>query len=79
VLAEKAGDIERRGFHPELLYLARKLRLSMLEVPVAWSHQQGTRINRSHDGIRMFGEVLRIRWNALSGKYSTNPPVAEVL
>lgn len=50
-----------------------------VEVPVAWSHREGTRINPSHDGIRMFGEVLRICWNALSGKYSTKPPVSEVL
>lgn len=61
--------IERWGFDPELLYLARKSRLKVVEVGVAWAHDEGTRINPLRDGLRMFGEVLKIRWNAMSGKY----------
>jgi hypothetical protein len=44
---------------------------------VAWSHREGTRINPLRDGIRMFGELLTIRWNALSGKYAARQTVAE--
>jgi|SRR5450432_100995 dolichyl-phosphate beta-glucosyltransferase len=62
--------IERWGFDPEVLYLARKLSFSIKEVPVLWSHRDGTRINPLRDGIRMFGEVLKIRWNAICGKYA---------
>jgi dolichyl-phosphate beta-glucosyltransferase len=62
--------IERWGFDPELLYLARTLHLRVVEVPVTWSHREGTRINPLRDGIRMLGEMLTIRWNALSGKYA---------
>ena len=62
--------IERWGFDPELLYLARRAGLRVQEVPVAWAHVEGTRISPLRDGIRMFGEVLKIRWNALTGKYS---------
>jgi glycosyltransferase involved in cell wall biosynthesis len=62
--------IERWGFDPEVLYLARKLSFSIEEVPVLWSHREGTRINPLRDGIRMFGEVLKIRWNAIRGKYA---------
>jgi dolichyl-phosphate beta-glucosyltransferase len=64
--------IERWGFDPELLYLARKFRFSVKEVPVAWAHREGTRISPLRDGIRMLGEVLSIRWNALIGKYDSN-------
>jgi len=71
--------IERWGFDPELLYLARKLKLTVQEVPVAWSHRDGTRLNPLRDGVRMFGEVLRIRWNAWSGKYAAGSTVAEPL
>ncbi len=63
-------QIERWGFDPELLYLARHYGFKVAEVPVAWAHVEGTRISPLGDGLRMFGEVLRIRWNALSGKYS---------
>src|SRR5712691_4221782 len=62
--------IERWGFDPELLYLARRAKLRVEEVPVAWSHQAGTRISPLRDGLRMFTEALTIRWNALAGKYS---------
>jgi dolichyl-phosphate beta-glucosyltransferase len=69
--------IERWGFDPELLYLASKCDLTVTEVPVAWSHREGTRINPLVDGIRMLGEILVIRWNALSGKYSACPAVRQ--
>jgi dolichyl-phosphate beta-glucosyltransferase len=62
--------IERWGFDPELLYLAGKARLKVVEVPVAWAHVEGTRISPLRDGLRMFGEVLKIRWNGLLGRYS---------
>ena len=65
--------IERWGFDPELLFLARKSGLKVEEVPVVWSHSAGTRISPLKDGLRMFFEVLAIRWNAATGKYSSSP------
>ena len=62
-------QIERWGFDPELLYLAKRYGIHVAEVPVAWSHREGTRINPLRDGIRMLGEMFVIRWNALTGKY----------
>lgn len=61
--------IERWGFDPELLFLAKTFGLKVAEVPVKWAHREGTRINPLRDGSRMFLEMLTIRWNALSGKY----------
>jgi dolichyl-phosphate beta-glucosyltransferase len=61
--------IERWGFDPELLYLARRLGLKVVEVPVEWAHSEGTRISPLRDGARMFVEMLKIRWNGLTGKY----------
>lgn len=61
--------IERWGFDPELLYLARKLKFKVVEVPVEWAHSEGTRISPLRDGIRMFVEMLKIRWNGITGKY----------
>jgi dolichyl-phosphate beta-glucosyltransferase len=62
--------IERWGFDPELLYLARREKLKVVEVAVLWSDQQGTRISPLRDGLRMLTEVLKIRWDALTGKYA---------
>jgi dolichyl-phosphate beta-glucosyltransferase len=66
-------QIERWGFDPEILYLAHRCHFSVKEVSVAWAHVEGTRISPLRDGLRMFGEVLKIRWNALSGKYNIPP------
>ena len=63
--------IERWGFDPELLYLARKLDFKVAEVPVEWAHREGTRISPLRDGIKMFAEMLKIRWNGLTGKYDS--------
>jgi dolichyl-phosphate beta-glucosyltransferase len=62
-------QIERWGFDPEILFLARKFGFRVVEVPVRWGHVGGTRINPLLDGSRMFQEILRIRWNSISGKY----------
>jgi dolichyl-phosphate beta-glucosyltransferase len=62
--------IERWGFDPELLYLARKFGLKVAEVPVAWAHSEGTRISPLRDGTKMFVEMLKIRWNAVNGQYT---------
>jgi len=62
--------IERWGFDPEILFLARKLRFKVKEVPVLWGHSGGTRINPLVDGFRMFTEMLRIRWYSVTGRYN---------
>jgi len=61
--------IERWGFDPEILFLARKFGFKVKEVSVAWGHSGGARINPVIDGARMFQEMLRIRWYDLTGKY----------
>lgn len=62
--------IERWGFDPEILFLARKMGFVVREVPVVWGHSGGARINPVLDGARMFGEMLRVRWYDVSGKYN---------
>jgi glycosyltransferase involved in cell wall biosynthesis len=67
--------IERWGFDPEILFLARKFGFRVDEVPVRWGHCGGTRINPLSDGARMFQEMLRVRWYDLTGKYYGGPTV----
>ena len=65
--------IERWGFDPEILFLARKFGFKVQEIPVAWGHSGETRINPLLDGFRMFLEMLRVRWYDLTGKYDGDP------
>lgn len=64
-------QIERWGFDPELLFLANKLGFRVVEVPVEWANDERSKIRLLRDSTRMFLELLTIRWNDLSGKYST--------
>ncbi len=61
--------IERFGFDPELLYLARHHGLKTIEVAVRWAHSPATKINMWRDSLQMFLDVVVIRWNALRGRY----------
>jgi dolichyl-phosphate beta-glucosyltransferase len=61
--------IERFGFDPELLYLARHHGLKAVEIPVRWSHSPATKVNMLRDSIQMFVDVFTIRWNAVLGRY----------
>jgi dolichyl-phosphate beta-glucosyltransferase len=61
--------IERWGFDPEILFIARKRGLRVKEVPVSWAHDERTRISYLRDGLQMLKELAIVRWNALTGRY----------
>lgn len=65
--------IERFGFDPELLYLARHHGLHTTEIPVRWAHSPATKVNMMRDSVLMFVDVFTIRWNALMGRYARGP------
>ena len=57
------------GFDVEVLYLARRSGFRVAEVPVYWEHVAGSKVQPLRDSFRMFADVLRVRWNALRGRY----------
>jgi glycosyltransferase involved in cell wall biosynthesis len=61
--------IERWGFDPEILFIARKLKYVVREVPVSWGHDERTRMSYLKDGIKMLEDMARIRANSLAGRY----------
>jgi glycosyltransferase involved in cell wall biosynthesis len=58
------------GFDPELLFLAKRNGLMIRETPVRWRHAEGSKVNFVRDSVRMFLDLVRIRWNAIIGRYS---------
>jgi glycosyltransferase involved in cell wall biosynthesis len=68
--------IERWGFDPEILFIARKRGYRIDEVPVSWAHDERTRISYLRDGTRMLQDIAIVRWNALLGRY--NKPVERI-
>ncbi len=65
--------IERFGFDPEILFLAKHHGLRAVEIPVRWAHHPATKVRVIRDSLRMFAEVLSIRWNWLLGRYPRSP------
>jgi len=66
----KLQRIERWGFDPELLFIARKLKMKVVEVPVTWGHDERSRMSYLRDGMRMLQEIVQIRVHALAGRYN---------
>jgi glycosyltransferase involved in cell wall biosynthesis len=61
--------IERWGFDPEILFIARKLRYVVREVPVTWGHDERSRMSYLKDGMKMLEDMARIRGNSIAGRY----------
>jgi len=61
--------IERFGFDPEILFLARRHGLRCAEVPVRWAHDPATKVQVLRDSVLMFTDLLYICWNVLAGRY----------
>jgi glycosyltransferase involved in cell wall biosynthesis len=61
--------IERWGFDPELLFIARKLGYKVNEVPVTWGHDERSRMSYLKDGMKMLEEMVVIRYNSAAGRY----------
>jgi glycosyltransferase involved in cell wall biosynthesis len=68
--------IERWGFDPEILFIARKLKYRIVEVPVTWGHDERSRMSYLKDGMKMLQEMAEIRSNSLRGRY--DEAIAEI-
>ena len=51
-----------------MLFIARKLGYTAVEVPVRWNNVEGTKVSLWL-GVAAFLDPLRVRWNGISGKY----------
>jgi dolichyl-phosphate beta-glucosyltransferase len=73
----RPSTIDGFGFDVEVLYLARKQRLRVAEVPIVWYFQASSRVSPLRDTIRMVRDILRVRWNDARGLYEYRVPSTE--
>ncbi len=57
------------AFDVELLLLARRAGYQIAEVPVQWQHNETQRVSPVKDSLRMFGDIIKIRWADLAKRY----------
>jgi dolichyl-phosphate beta-glucosyltransferase len=62
-------QITRWGFDPEILHIAHKKKLKVVEVPVIWGHDERSTIHPLKDGLRMGVDALHVLQNSVKGKY----------
>lgn len=66
---EVSGPMVTAGFDIEVLYLAKKLGYKIKEVPVEWHYVETRRVIPIKDSWQGFTDIVKIRWNAVRGKY----------
>ncbi len=57
------------SFDVEILFIARNRGLRIAEVPVRWVNDPDSKVSAVADSARMFGDLFKVRWNALRGRY----------
>jgi dolichyl-phosphate beta-glucosyltransferase len=62
------------SFDIELLYLARKRKLRIQEVPINWYFDPESKVNAVRDALKMISDIFRIHLNALLGRYDDLQP-----
>lgn len=67
------ATVDGWAFDIEVLFLARRAGLRIVEVPIEWHYREESRLHMSRDAVRMLREVLQIRARARRGGYSLAP------
>lgn len=57
------------SFDVEVIYVAYKMGFKIKEIPVTWYDSPSSRINPLTDPLKMFFDVLKIRWKHRNGVY----------
>ncbi|MCL4260731.1 MAG: glycosyltransferase family 2 protein [Anaerolineales bacterium] len=66
----KAQTMNGWSFDIEILYLARRRRRRVREIPIDWYYHPDTKVNAWRDALRMIADIFHIRLNALRGLYN---------
>ena len=61
--------LEGWSFDVEVLAIARELGFEVVEVPITWTYQAGSRMNILSDSWKMFKDLLLVRSNKRKGLY----------
>ncbi len=62
------------SFDIEALYIARRRKFSIHEIPIHWYYDNDTKVNAVRDAIRMVQDIFLIRRQARQGRYDPHRP-----
>jgi dolichyl-phosphate beta-glucosyltransferase len=61
--------IDGFGFDVEVLYIAQKRGYNIVEIPIRWYAQAGSKVHPVRDTVRMFKDIFTVRRNDRQGLY----------
>jgi dolichyl-phosphate beta-glucosyltransferase len=62
-------SVDRFGFDVELLFVANKWGLTIREIPITWSHKEGSKVRFARDSFKAVIEITQILFNSMRGNY----------
>ena len=65
----RKAKINRWGFDIEALAIAQKKGYKIKDVPVSWYNSADSRVRPIKGAITTLGELMKIKWNLLTGEY----------
>lgn len=57
------------SFDIEILYLARRKKITIKEIPIHWYFDADSKVSAVRDAVRMISDIFRIHLNAIRGRY----------
>lgn len=57
------------SFDIEILYLARRKKFTIKEIPIHWYFDADSKVSAVRDAVRMISDIFRIHLNAIRGRY----------
>jgi len=65
IARELFADLSVTGFafDVEILFHATRRGCKILEIPVTWANSEGSRVRFFRDSLRMFANIVRLRWS----------------
>lgn len=67
----KLQTLDGWSFDIELLYIARRRKYRVREIPIDWYYHPETKVSAVRDALRMIGDIFRIHANRWRGHYET--------
>ncbi|CAK9296146.1 unnamed protein product [Gordionus sp. m RMFG-2023] len=71
--------IERWAFDVELIYIAKRLKIIIIEMPINWHEISGSKIIPVFSWLQMGKDILLIRLKYMLGIWNINPDYAKLI
>ena len=62
------------GFDVEVLFIAQRLGMRIVDIPIDWYYEEGSKVKPVRDSVLMLRDILAVRWSHARGRYGKLRP-----